>query len=275
MFSFRRVIARVGQVFLARAALPGAAGLLLFLACGANPIAKPDVDMRRTGWESWQTSFWFILGVVALFVAIVVPLVLYDRFKYSRGAAQTKRDLAMLAAKYPYFEWLPLKKRVEQSVRKVYDLWSTVDLTSASKFLSPEFFAKQQAELKQWQKEGRQIVRRLSKLRRIEPIAVAVENDKSPSWVRVVVLLDRVDYHRDSYTLEVVHGTSTPQHNVEEVWVMAYNGKKWIVQDVEDNSNAVQWAAWPNQLDTTVLDYKATKSSSADVPATEPETSAE
>jgi hypothetical protein len=251
-----------------------AAALICLTLCGADPSQAPEVDLRRTGWEPWRNSMYFIAAVVVLFVAIVVPLLLYDRFKYSRGAAQTKRDLARLAEKYPYFEWLSLKKRVEQAVRKVYELWPTADLSGALKLLSPEFFAKQQAELKKWEKEGRQIVRRLSRLRRIEPLAVSVEDDKTPSWVRVIVLLDRVDYHRDAYTLELVHGASTPQYNVEEVWVMSYNGKKWVVQDVEDNTQAVHWAAWPNRLDTTVLDYKASKGTNAPA-AAEAETPAE
>lgn len=199
----------------------------------------------RSFWDPWKGSLRFIGGVIVVLTALVVPMLLYDRFKYSPGAAQVRGELARLAVDAPHFAWQPLRQRIEQAVKKFYDVRSTVDLSPVSKLFTPELLAKQQAVLKQCDKQGRQLVRRLTKLRRIEPVAVLVESETSPSGIRAVVRLDRVQYQRDQYTLELVEGAAEPQANVEEVWTLIFNGRKWVVHEIGPASQAGHWPELP------------------------------
>lgn len=229
---------------------------LLWLGVSCESIwaddPTPERPPARSIWDPWKGSFRFIGGVIVVLVAIVVPMLLYDRFKYSPAAAQVRGELARLAVDAPYFAWQPLRQRIEQAVRKFYDVRSSVDLSPVSKLFTPELLEKQQAILKQCDKEGRQLVRRLTKLRRIEPVAVLEQNERSPSGIRVVVRLDRVQYQRDQYTLEIVAGAADTQANAEEVWTLIYNGRKWVVHDISDAAQTAHWPELPPRTAATV-----------------------
>lgn len=213
----------------------------------------------------WLGTAMTVTVILLILAGLITPIVLIDRIRHFRGVRQTKRDLAVLAEKYPSFAWPTVRTRVDQAVRKFYDLWATVDLTGAAKYMTPEFFSAQQNQLKKWKKEGKQIVRRLNRLRRIEPLAVSVEDDKNPSWIRVEVTLDRADYQCDPYTRQVVKGKQELQKGVHEIWWMVYNGKHWVLKAIEDGTAILNWASWKNRIDTSVLDYKRAKESSGEM----------
>jgi len=245
----------------ARRALVACVALGLIGLCGA--AVSEDGELRasevvRYPWLGTAATVGLILIILA---GLVMPIILIDRIRHFRGVRQTKRDLARLAEKYPWFSWPTVRSRADQAVRKYYDLWATVDLTGAAKYMTPEFFAAQQDQLKRWKKEGKQIVRRLNRLRRLDPLAVAVEDDSSPSWIRVEVTMDRVDYLNDHYTRQTVKGKQELQKGVHEIWWLVYNGKSWVVKSIEDGTSIQNWANWKNRVDTSLLEYKKAKSS--------------
>ena len=214
----------------------------------------------------WLGTTLTICLILIILAGLVTPIVLIDRIRHFRGIRQTKRDLAHLAVNYPWFAWPTVRTRTDQAVRKYYDLWATVDLTGAAKYLTPEFFAAQQNQLKRSKKEGKQIVRRLNRLRRLDPLAVAVEDNSSPSWIRVEVTLDRVDSLSDHDPRKADKGKQEIQKNVHEIWWLVYNGNNWVVKAIDDGTAILTWASWKNRLDTSLLEYKKTKNSSGELP---------
>ena len=167
---------------------------------------------------------------------LLLPLILYVQYKEAAGFRKTKYDLAVLAEKYNWFEWTTLRTRVKQAVKEIANVWATGDLSSVSSFMTSDYFASQQELLRRWLDEGKQIVYRVEKIQRIEPLAVSV------------------DYMRDRHTLEVIKGEVGTTTGFESVWVFVDQNGEWLLSGIEEGSTSFAWAKEKNRIDTSYLD---------------------
>jgi hypothetical protein len=196
-------------------------------------------------------------GLLLIAVVLLLPLMLYIKYKESAGIRRTKKDLAVLADKYSWFEWLAIRDRVNQAVRKIGQVWDSGDLSSVASFMTVEYFVSQQQLLRRWLDEGKQVVYKLEKVCGIEPLAVRVENADSLSWIRVLVKVDCVDYVRDRHTFEVIKGDVGKTNGFESVWCFAYSGQQWLLNSIEEGSTSLAWASEKNHVSTTYLEALA------------------
>ncbi|MBS0206484.1 MAG: hypothetical protein JSS49_26650 [Planctomycetes bacterium] len=192
--------------------------------------------------------------LLLLLVILLLPLFLYAMYAESSGIRKTKADLAVLAAKYRWFDWLGIRDRVNKAVRDIASVWATGNLSSVAPLMTPDYFASQQALLERWVDEGKQIVYRLEKVRRIEPLAVSVESAEAYSWIRVLVSVDCVDYMRDRHTMEVVKGDVDVSRGFESVWCFVYQDRQWLLNGIEEGSTSLTWATTKNSVDTSYID---------------------
>lgn len=196
-----------------------------------------------------------IVGCLLLgLVILLLPLFIYALYAESSGIRKTKADLAVLAAKYRWFDWLGIRDRVNKAVRDIAGVWATGNLSSVAPLMTPEYFGTQQASLQRWIDEGKQIVYRLEKVRKIEPLAVSVESAESYSWIRVLVSVDCVDYMRDELTKEICKGEIDVTKGFESVWCFVYRDRQWLLNGIEEGSTSLTWATTKNSIDTSYLE---------------------
>lgn len=196
-----------------------------------------------------------IVGCLLLgLVILLLPLLIYAKWAKSSGIRKTKADLAVLASKYRWFDWLGIRDRVNKAVRDIASVWATGDLSSVAPLMTPDYFASQQATLERWVDEGKQIVYRLEKVRKIEPLAVSVETAEAYSWVRVLVTVDCVDYMRDTHTMEICKGEIEPTKGFDSVWCFVYRDRQWLLNGIEEGSTSLTWATTTNSVDTSYLE---------------------
>ncbi len=196
-----------------------------------------------------------IVGCLFLgLIILLLPLLIYATYAKSSGIRKTKADLAVLATKYRWFDWLAIRDRVDQAVRDIASVWATGNLSSVAPLMTPEYFGTQQASLERWVDEGKQIVYRLEKVRKIEPLAVAVESAEAYSWVRVLVSVDCVDYMRDQHTMEICKGEIDVTKGFESVWCFVYRDRQWLLNGIEEGSTSLTWATTKNSVDTSYLE---------------------
>ena len=236
--------------------------LMIVLVAVCIIVISPEADAAPGGQfvkQALKTKFGRIGGIIVgglLLVAciLLLPLILYVQYKKSAGIRKTKSDLAVLADKYNWFEWTTLRARIKLAVRDIGKVWSSGDLSSVSSFMTSDYFASQQELLRRWQDEGKQIVYRLEKIQRIDPLAVSVEDEATHSWIRVLVTVDCVDYMRDQHTLEVIKGEVGTTSGFRSVWVFVHQNGEWLLSGIEDASTAFAWASEKNRIDTSYLD---------------------
>jgi hypothetical protein len=197
----------------------------------------------------------FVGGLILLAALILFPLILYVKIREAAGIRRTKADLAQLAAKFSWFEWLAVRDRIQQAVKGIGKVWASGDLSPAAKYMTADYCASQQELLDRWKDEGKEIVYRVEKVRKIEPLAVRVEDEEAYSWIRVLVVVDCVDYMRDQYTKEVVKGEVGKTSGFESVWCFVHQGQEWLLNGIEEGSTSMAWATTKNHVDTSFLDY--------------------
>ena len=236
--------------------------LMIVLVAVCIFVVCPEADAAPGGQfvkQALKSKFGRIGGIIVgglMLIACILlfPLILYVQYKEAAGIRKTNNDLAVLAEKYNWFEWTTLRTRVKQAVKEIANVWATGDLSSVSSFMTSDYFASQQELLRRWLDEGKQIVYRVEKIQRIEPLAVSVEDEETHSWIRVLVKVDCVDYMRDRHTLEVIKGEVGTTTGFESVWVFVYQNGEWLLSGIEEGSTSFAWAKEKNRIDTSYLD---------------------
>jgi hypothetical protein len=197
---------------------------------------------------------WILGGLLLLASILLAPLLIYAELALAAGIRRTKKDLARLAQKYPWFEWPTIRKRVEAAVRRIGSVWASGDLTSAAAFMTEDYFTSQQELLSRWIDEGKFIVYRLDKVRKIEPLAVEVEDAENYSTIRVLVTVDCLDYMRYRNSSEVVKGKAEPERGFNSIWCLIHHDGQWLLNGIEDGAQSLVWATEKNLVDTKFLD---------------------
>lgn len=229
---------------------------ICFFAFSLEADAGPGGQFVKQALKSrfGQIGALIVGSLLLVLVILLLPLFIYAKYAESSGIRKTKADLAVLAAKYRWFDWLGIRDRVNKAVRDIASVWATGDLSSVAPLMTPDYFGTQQASLQRWIDEGKQIVYRLEKVRKIEPLAVSVESAEAYSWVRVLVTVDCVDYMRDTHTMEICKGEIDTTKGFESVWCFVYRDGQWLLNGIEEGSTSLTWATTKNSIDTSYLD---------------------
>lgn len=235
-------------------------GVCLFAFCN-EADAGPGGQFVK---QALSTKFGRIGGMVVgglllLATLILLPLIIYVKIREVAGIRRTKADLAHLASKFSWFEWLTIRDRIQQAVKEIGKVWASGDLSPAAKYMTAAYCSSQQELLDRWKDEGKDVVYRVEKVRKIEPLAVRVEDEETYSLIRALVVVDCVDYMRDQYTKEVVKGDVNKSSGFESVWCFVYQGQEWLLNGIEEGSTSMAWATTKNHVDTSFLDYARAK----------------
>jgi hypothetical protein len=235
-------------------------GVCLFVFCQEADAGIGGQFVKKSLSTKFGRIGGIIVGGLTLLAAIILlPLILYVKIREWSGIRKTKQDLAALAAKFSWFEWLSIRDRIKKAVKEIGKVWASGDLSSVAKFMTPEYFTSQQELLNRWKDEGKDITYRVEKIRKIEPLALRVEDEETYSWIRALVVIDCVDYMRDGITKEVVKGEVGKTSGFESVWCFVYRNGEWLLNGIEEGTTSMAWASSKNHVDTSYLEYARAK----------------
>lgn len=233
--------------------------IVLLLVCVVVAIViVPEALFAGPGGEIVEAVFKTTWGRIILLVLVIVlgPVIAYVMVREAIEVRRTRRDLAQLAERWPYFEWEVIEERVEQAVKLLYRLWNTGDISGAAGYLDPECLQSQQDILDRWRDEGKRNVCRLVKLKKVRPLWVSVEDEGSYSIVVVEIDMALIDY------LEVVESGKRLKGKNEDrgssaIWVMGYDGEEWRLLSIEADDESLVYATKKNRTSTGFLQQES------------------
>ena len=115
-------------------------------------------------------TFWgkVILGIV---VIIFLPLILYTLLKEHFAKRRVLNDLKIDARVCPDFDWIKLRKRIQDCFHRVHAAWEKKEVSEASEWMTDWYWQNQQVVfLDRWERRGLVNICEVDKLNYIKPI---------------------------------------------------------------------------------------------------------
>ena len=195
-------------------------------------------------------SFWGRVALVALTV-LFLPIIFYVLVREAIGTRRAQRDLKVLRALHPAFDWMTLHDRVVECFTRVHAAWRKEDMAQASAWMTDWYWQNQQiAHLDRWAEQG--LVNRctVKSVGRVKPLHVACRNgdsDFSGSRVVVSVTANMEDYLQGRDGGKIVEG-ERGYKDAEFVWTLELGQGVWRVARIEEGSLSLTYAAMANEL---------------------------
>lgn len=195
--------------------------------------------------------------IARIFLGLLIVLVvrrLYVQLRLATEARRTLEDLTELAWSYPYFAWPRIADRVQETMQALSEAWAAEDLEGARSYMTRELFVGQRKRLANWKSEGKHFTFELRSLKKLSPLFLAVENERSYSRVSVLVEGQVLRTLKDSEG-NILRGGSQPQA-YRSVWSFAYEegADAWLLYSIESDAESLAVALHPNRTDTTWID---------------------
>jgi len=195
-------------------------------------------------------TFWGRVALVALTV-LFLPIIIYVLVREAIGTRRAQRDLKVLRALHPGFDWLTLHDRVVECFTRVHAAWRKEDMAQASAWMTDWYWQNQQiAHLDRWAEQGLVNHCTVKSVGHVKPLHVACrggEGDFSGSRVVVSVTANMEDYLQERATGKIVEG-ETGYKDVEWVWTLELAAGVWRVARIEEGSLSLTYATMANEL---------------------------
>jgi hypothetical protein len=189
-------------------------------------------------------TFW---GKVILFGLTIffLPLIIYVLLKEYRAKKRVLNDLKILAEISPDFEWIKLRKRIQDCFYRVHAAWEKTDVSVASEWMTDWYWQNQQmVYLDRWERDGLVNICEVDKINCIKPIMFSFRSDqKNPgegSELAVLIEASMKDYLERKCDGNLVEG-SRKKKNVERVWSFTYANDKWVVSNIDEGSKSLEY----------------------------------
>lgn len=212
--------------------------LLLFYPTFA--FAGPGGKIARAVAE----TFWgkvILVGITLFFL----PLIIYTLLKEHRAKKRVINDLNVLARVSPDFDWIKLRKRIQDCFYRVHAAWEKSDVSEANEWMTEWYWQNQQmVYLDRWERDGLVNICEVDKINYIKPIMFAFRGDnKKPgegSELAVLIEARMKDYLERKNDGKVIEG-SKKKKDVERVWSFTYENEKWVVSNIDEGSNSLEY----------------------------------
>jgi hypothetical protein len=230
----RRTIVRVGVCVAAAAVL-----CLMADSAWAAPGGLIKAAARTTLGK-------VVLGILAV---VFAPVLIFISIRTQLHIRKTKKDLAMLAARFPQYRWLDVKDRATASFHWVWSAWTQQKMQLASDYTTSWYWQNQQLQLDEWARRGVENVCHVVNLVNIQPIFVQHNEANDGEGSRLVVTINArvVDYLRESSTGKVVQG-DTNEGDLETIWTFVWQGGAWRLNLIEDSAHEWSYLFAPNEV---------------------------
>ena len=189
-------------------------------------------------------SFWgkvIIVGITIFFL----PLIIYVLLKESRAKKRVFNDLKVIAKVSPDFDWIKLRKRIQDCFYRVHAAWEKSNVSEASEWMTDWYWQNQQmVYLDRWERDGLVNICEVDKINSIKPIMFSFRGDKQKpgEGSELAVLIDArmKDYLERKSDGKLVEG-SRKKKDVERIWSFTYENGKWVVSNIDEGSNSLEY----------------------------------
>jgi hypothetical protein len=214
--------------------------LICVLFYPANALAGPGGKIAKAVAE----TFWGKV-VLAILVIIFLPLILWVMVKEYRAKKRVLRDLKIVAQASPDFDWIKIRKRIQDCFHRVHAAWEKSDVSEAAQWMTAWYWQNQQlVYLDRWERDGLVNICEVDKINYIKPILFAFRSDdRTPgqgSELAVLIEAKMKDYLERKSDGKVVEG-SKKKKDVERVWSFTFEKGQWVVSNIDEGANSLEY----------------------------------
>lgn len=187
--------------------------------------------------------------VLTLVALIFFPLLIWVFAGIWLGRRRTRRDLKVMAAMDPAFEWRSIHERLTLIVQSVSDAWRDDDLARVAPMLTAAYYEEQKDLLARWAAEGKSNVFTLEKLRSIRPLHFSAQFGPNHSTLTVTVVADAMDFLMDLGSGKVLRGKDRQEKNHETIWRFRFLDGDWLLDAIEPGDMELAIARLPRVIE--------------------------
>ncbi|MGD9366016.1 MAG: hypothetical protein PVH87_09985 [Desulfobacteraceae bacterium] len=189
-------------------------------------------------------TFWGKV-ILAVLTILFLPLILYILLKEYFAKRRALKDLKIVATVCPDFDWIKLRKRIQDCFHRVHAAWEKSDVSEAAEWMTDWYWKNQQVVfLDRWERDGLVNICEVDKINYIKPILFSFRCDeKKPgegSELAVLIEAHMTDYLERKSDSKVMEG-SRKKKDVERVWSFTYTNGKWVVSNIDEGSNSLEY----------------------------------
>ena len=190
------------------------------------------------------TTFWgkvILIGLTMFFL----PLIIYTLLKEHRAKKRVLNDLKVVARVSPDFDWIKLRKRIQDCFYRVHAAWEKSDVSEAGEWMTDWYWQNQQMVfLNRWERDGLVNICEVETIASIKPIMFSFRGDEEKpgegSELAVLIVARMKDYLERKSDGELIDG-DRKKKEVERVWSFTYESGKWVVSNIDEGSNSFEY----------------------------------
>ncbi len=198
-------------------------------------------------------SFWGKF-IIALIVIIFLPVILYTYFQEYFAERKTMKDLEILKRESRVFNWMDIKARASDIFTRVQKAWANEQVSEAAEWMSPWYWQNQQiVYLDKWEQKGLKNYTEIKKVNKLRPLYVECSDEANYVNSRIVVAIEAnmEDFLARRSDNRIVEGEKGFK-DVETVWTLVYDGKNWVVDNIESDSLTLAYAKLQNYIPVSI-----------------------
>ncbi|SHK21108.1 Tim44-like domain [Rubritalea squalenifaciens DSM 18772] len=174
--------------------------------------------------------------ILGLLFVILLPFIIYISIKEYLAKRKAMKTLRVAGLSLPDFDWIKLKRRVEDCYTRVHDAWDKNDTHLAADWMTNWYWQNQQlVHLDRWESEGLKNICEVYKIKSVTPIMFAYRNDGGTpgegSELAVVITAKMVDYLMRKSDSRIVEGDAKAK-DANHIWSFTYEKGKWLVSSI-------------------------------------------
>jgi hypothetical protein len=187
-----------------------------------------------------------VMGILAI---IFAPLIINVSIRTQLSIRKTKKDLALLATRYPQYRWLDAKDRATAAFQWVWSAWTQQKMQLSSEYTTSWYWQNQQLQLDEWARRGVENICHVVKVTSIEPIFVQHNEADDGEGSRLVMTINArvVDYLQEKNTGKVVQGDKS-EGELESIWTFLWQNGAWRLNLIEDGAQEWSYLFAPNEV---------------------------
>ena len=210
-------------------------------------LCLPTVAMAGPGGKiakALAQTFWGKVAMVIL-VIVALPIATYVLLKEYRAKKRALNDLAVVARINPDFDWIKLRRRIQDCFYRVHTAWEKCDVSEASEWMTDWYWRNQQlVYLDRWEREGLVNICQVDRIKSIKPILFALRGDNGQpcegSEIAVLVEAKMRDYLERKSDGKLIEGCRE-QKDVDRIWSFTYQAGRWVVSNIDEGSKTLQY----------------------------------
>ena len=196
-------------------------------------------------------TFWGKVIFAGLFI-VFLPFIILTLVKEHFAKKRALKDLRIIATLSPDFDWIKMRKRIQDCFFRVHAAWEKSDTSEANDWMTSWYWQNQQMVfLDRWKKEGLVNYCHVSKINSIKPILFSYRADAGKvgegSELAVLINAHMTDYLERKRDGKLIEG-SRETKDVERVWSFTYENGKWVVSNIDEGSNSLEYTDLMKQV---------------------------